>query len=445
MDDNVISMIYMPVLLGISMNYVFRELLPIRRLQRHKLWAALASVLAAILMMISVVFLPKTDFLLQIVLCFALYFVPAILITRKNPAFHCVCATFFATSLTLTRRFFFCWLETVTQRTTYAYVLPIAIFAITVILQARFSVSSDDCKLSETCSKKSCGDVILLFLFAFIADYMFRVYMIGSKLQNNGELLLLFLLWFISFLFWQSFITGKQPEPFVVQYDEGLTPEMRIERRFNYYATQAKYLEEFRSFRHDYKNQLTTLKALLERGEYARAEEFLSALTVKFEDMRKNTPNYSDNMLVDAVLQHMAGRCAASHITFEASVVVGNELPLTDLDLSAVFCNIADNAFEAAEKSGAPVPIVRFLSSRREKWLIVTAENSYNGVLKTDPETDELCTTKPESRCHGFGVKNIKRIVEAVPGASVRIEQLPAAEESPENGAIFRISLIFPR
>ena len=48
------------------------------------------------------------------------------------------------------------------------------------------------------------------------------------------------------------------------------------ERRFAYYNGQAKYLDEFRQFRHDYKNRLAGLKALLDNGDTERAKEYLA-------------------------------------------------------------------------------------------------------------------------------------------------------------------------
>ena len=209
------------------------------------------------------------------------------------------------------------------------------------------------------------------------------------------------------------------------------------ERRFAYYNSQAKYLDEFRSFRHDYKNRLAGLKALLDSGETERAKEYLSDISEKFDMMRENTKTYSNNTLIDSILQNLGERCKTANIEFDAAVIVGNEIPLSDMDICAVFYNIADNAYEAVTKNFEGKKYINFITSRRAKWLIVTAENSFDGMLVTG-KNNEIETTKNDDISHGIGLKNIKSIVESVPGASVKIE--PDVAEK-----IFRISLIFPR
>lgn len=211
----------------------------------------------------------------------------------------------------------------------------------------------------------------------------------------------------------------------------------RQERKFSYYSGQAKYLDEFRTFRHDYKNRLAGLKALLDSGENERAREYLNDITTKFDVMRDNTKTYSDNTLIDAVLQNTALRCKNYGIAFDGTVIVGNELPLADIDLCTVFYNIADNAFEAASKEYDGEKFISFTTSRRMKWLIVTVENSFDGKIYTGRD-NEITTRKGDVLSHGIGLKNIKNIVESVPGATVKIE--PDTENR-----TFRISLIFPR
>lgn len=198
----------------------------------------------------------------------------------------------------------------------------------------------------------------------------------------------------------------------------------------------AKVLEELRKFRHDYKNQLFGLAALLENGEYDRAKEYLSKLTGKIESQIKNKCSFSDNFLIDAVLQKLAFECEKEGITFDATVIAGADFPLCDLDICAVFGNLADNAFEAVMKQNTAKDLrfISFTTSRREKWLIITAENSYDGELAVD-DSGAIVTSKADKEHHGIGLNSIKSTVEAA-GGSVQI--------SAQDG-IFAISLIFPR
>ena len=210
----------------------------------------------------------------------------------------------------------------------------------------------------------------------------------------------------------------------------------REERYYNYYITQAQTLEEMRRFRHDYKNLLSGLKVLIDSGEYERASEYLSGIAARFDGMSKKSVSYSDNMLADAVLQSLARRCESAGVTFSGNLSIGKEIPLGDPELCTVLSNLADNAFEAVQKVPEGERFITFTGSRRVKWLTITVENSYDGVLFTD--RGSIVTRKEDRVMHGLGLKSICSIVDAVPGALVRIE--PSPEEK-----IFRVTLLFPR
>ena len=210
----------------------------------------------------------------------------------------------------------------------------------------------------------------------------------------------------------------------------------REERYYSYYITQAQTLEEMRRFRHDYKNLLSGLKVLIDSGEYKRASEYLSSIATRFDGMSKKSVSYSDNMLADAVLQNLARRCESAGVTFSGSLSISKEIPLGDPELCTVLSNLADNAFEAVQKVPEGERFITFSGSRRVKWLTITVENSYDGVLFTD--RGSIVTRKEDRVMHGLGLKSICSIVESVPGASVRIE--PSPEEK-----IFRVTLLFPR
>ncbi len=202
------------------------------------------------------------------------------------------------------------------------------------------------------------------------------------------------------------------------------------------FLKNAEYLKEFRVFKHDFKNRIAGLKVLLDNKKYDEAIEYLASMEQMFYEIENGVEKYSENSLIDAVLQNTAYRCKAEKIRFEAEVIVTeNELPLSKIDICSLFGNICDNAFEAQAGKNIPDAFISFTTSRREKWIIITAQNRYEVSNHSD---SDLKTTKPDKQNHGFGLEIIKNIVESVPGAKILIEQDP--EER-----IFRISLVFPR
>ena len=201
------------------------------------------------------------------------------------------------------------------------------------------------------------------------------------------------------------------------------------------YKEQAERFSEFHKFRHDYKNQLAGLQMLLENGNIPKAQEYLQKLTEKLHKASV-IETYSDNSFINAIMQDFAHKCAENNIQFTSSLLVGNELSLSEHDLCTIFMNLCDNAFEAAKKVKYN-RFITFSTSRRQNWLIISAENSYNKKIKTDKQ-GELISSKKDYYLHGIGLSNIKSAIKQVSGAKIQIDRNTSE-------GIFSISLIFPR
>ena len=216
--------------------------------------------------------------------------------------------------------------------------------------------------------------------------------------------------------------------------DNNQTPENYNE--FEYYFKNAEYLREFHAFRHDFRNHLAALKMLLDSNQLQKASEYLSSLEHMFHKSTGNIKKYSDNALIDAILQDVAHKCEINNIAFDAEVVTGQELPLSDIDICTVFTNLCNNAYEAQQDKDFPEKFISLSSSLREKWYIITVENRFNG--QTSVDDNEIETTKENKVYHGHGLNNIKKVINSVEGAKILIE--PNFEQK-----IFRVSVVFPR
>ncbi len=81
-----------------------------------------------------------------------------------------------------------------------------------------------------------------------------------------------------------------------------------------------------------------------------------------------------------------------------------------------IIANLLDNAIEACEKC-AGEKIIRVQLRYQNEKLFIAVSNTYNGKVKgskTLPETQKADVTR-----HGFGLKNIKSIVEKYNGTMV--------------------------
>ena len=203
---------------------------------------------------------------------------------------------------------------------------------------------------------------------------------------------------------------------------------------------QAKKLEEIRRFKHDYKNKIFGLKTLLEAGEYSRAKEYLNTMEDEFVSVSSQSKitSFSDNIIVDAVLQNLASNCQNNGIEFYFSATVTDSLKaFSDNDICNLFCNLANNAFEATNKYTGTPKSISVLTGIREKWLVITIENTFDGKLNVE-EDGTILTSKTDKDNHGFGIKSIKEILQKVPGSVYKTE--PIYEEN-----IFKTLIFIPR
>lgn len=190
--------------------------------------------------------------------------------------------------------------------------------------------------------------------------------------------------------------------------------EEQLNRQLLHYKSYQKYTESFRSFQHDYRSMMASLKALVRAGENEQAIGLIDSL---YDDMQKQVQvhkRYSDHVVLDAILQDAANLCEEKEIRFSFQVSVPRDTGLTLPDAIRVFSNITSNAIEACEKLPVDQRFIEIASRNDAQWSTLEAINSYDG--NTLIENGEFITTKPESQNHGLGLRIIRDVVEALGG-----------------------------
>ncbi|WP_313187106.1 ATP-binding protein [Lacrimispora sp.] len=145
--------------------------------------------------------------------------------------------------------------------------------------------------------------------------------------------------------------------------------------------------------------------------------------------------NYSDNMLLDAILQDVADVCEEKNIRFLAHAHLPESVPMADLDIIRVFTNITNNAIEACNKISDSERFIEVTSNSTQNWTIIEISNSFNGDLLIVGE--DLKTTKEDKDFHGLGLQIIRETIEEM-GGLVFTE--PDSEKR-----IFKIKVCIPK
>ncbi|MGN0514863.1 MAG: sensor histidine kinase [Lachnospiraceae bacterium] len=156
--------------------------------------------------------------------------------------------------------------------------------------------------------------------------------------------------------------------------------------------------------RHDMKNELLKIKIKLEEEKIEEAKDYLEKiLNVK---LSKEHKIYTDNVLVDAIINKCIENCKNSGIEIKINVngSIGN---IDEMELAILLSNLLDNAVEAAVKTNDKW--IEFTMCRNKDYLCIYIKNSYSGNVKKGDSG--LLTTKQDKENHGYGLSNVRDIV----------------------------------
>ena len=124
--------------------------------------------------------------------------------------------------------------------------------------------------------------------------------------------------------------------------------------------------------------------------------------------------HFTNQTTINAILNIKNEQAKKKKITLE--IVVPKDFILvkvTDMDLVIILANCLDNAIEAVEKIGQlDLQKIKIVILSDETGILIMIENPVLEKL----DLNRLETTKNEKGKHGFGIKNIKSIVEKYEG-----------------------------
>lgn len=161
---------------------------------------------------------------------------------------------------------------------------------------------------------------------------------------------------------------------------------------------QMRY-EQTKSFRHDIKNHLSLLDALLKNGQLEESRAYLKKLEAVSTSL--SFPYQTGNAVVDILLCEKLGMAKANGINTEVSLLLPHTCEIDDFDLCVLFANALDNAVAGCQ------------STEEENFLSIRGEQQGDFYLL---EFYNTCSADPMPQM-GIGLSNIKSVAEKYHGA----------------------------
>lgn len=161
---------------------------------------------------------------------------------------------------------------------------------------------------------------------------------------------------------------------------------------------------------HDFRAHIKMLNQLLEENKYPEVKKYLNAISnQQFEHTSFVSCNHT---VLDALFNLKAMEAVRKGIDIHFEVSDLSQLPFDPLDLTVLISNLFDNAIEGSEKC-LPEKTIQVLAETKKYCFCFIIRNTSNPV---DIVNNKISTTKSNSYLHGYGLGNIKTILEKYKG-----------------------------
>lgn len=205
------------------------------------------------------------------------------------------------------------------------------------------------------------------------------------------------------------------------EYIKALGKSMKYEQKYKLlkeeYKEQKSQSEEIqnlhdrtRRLKHDMKNHILVITSYLNSNEYDKAKEYLSVILDNLNKIYTyiETGNSVLNYIVNTKLQY----AKENGIQVKAEIENIQFKIMGSVDFSSLLSNLLDNAIEAS-----------LLSLNKELYVGVLKKRGYDTILIKNTidesvldKNPNLISSKTSKEKHGYGIKQIKSIIEKYDG-----------------------------
>ena len=252
---------------------------------------------------------------------------------------------------------------------------------------------------------------LYISLIFFLCDFMIMIgtYLLYSKTAPYSINLAIVCCSISAFMMICTFFVLLLLHRLSIKNNELLSQEIlktQIEEQKKLLNSQHQQAALTQYLRHDLKNILLNYQILLND---CKTEEVKKDIEERIGLISSNAaPNYSDNSVLNSLLQSKLETCNNNHITVTIRTFMPSDYH--NMDLFVIISNLIDNAIEAETK---------LEPSQREIGIHTYIENNQLGViirnrieesvLKKNPH---FKTEKPDHANHGIGLQSVRYYVE---------------------------------
>lgn len=245
----------------------------------------------------------------------------------------------------------------------------------------------------------------------YLCDNMMRI-----SAQSGMELLSGRFILIVLGILYLNIILVVYAEVIKARQAERHTAELREQQltlQLSYYKSMQSEQERTRALYHDMQKHLSAMEALVDRQNKSSADQLLQELKTSVQEVGDLVD--VGNLEVSAILNHYVQLSREAEIPVSLSVWVPPKLAISPLELNTIIGNSFENAIEAC----LALPIAQRKISvqiklHNQSLLLYEISNSHG--------SNEKVRLHRNGGDHGYGIQNIKKIVNQYHG-NLRITQ----------------------
>lgn len=243
--------------------------------------------------------------------------------------------------------------------------------------------------------------------------------------RSGGVKILMILLGFILMNIYLAYIISQVSEAYHYKYELSLAESLRELQLENFKEIEQRYRES-RAIIHDIKKHMMVIDELRENSN-DKAVKYSQHIYSQMDKLFGGF--HCSNQILSIVLSQKISKAKSEgiNVSVEADDV---EIDfMDDLDITAIFANLWDNAIEACRKVKTN-KYIKMEISKYNNFVIINFENSFDGIYLLNGK--KLISTK--KRHEGIGLSSIKTSVEKYDGIF----------ETEIGGKIFKAEITIP-
>ena len=173
------------------------------------------------------------------------------------------------------------------------------------------------------------------------------------------------------------------------------------------YQQLSQMMQENRENIHDMKHHIRTLQELANNNEIEKIQGYLNELGESV--FKGDQMLWTESRILNTILNKKKEEAENKGILVEIQSDLAFQLPFTDRELCAVFCNLLDNAIEACEAVEEGKRWIEVSLRKQGEMAFVIIGNSI--ARKPDIKNGFPVSHKPDENMHGLGLKSVNRNV----------------------------------